>query len=132
MNNLFVQGDYKNPTLDFKYETGVLEIKGRSWPEHATNAYKDAFEWLDNYIKAPQNTTTLKVALEYFNTSSSKVVLDIVKYAEKLHKAGHNINVEWYYETDDLDLKEEGESYAEMVNIPIQLIGIEEFDFKFV
>jgi hypothetical protein len=132
MNNLFIEGDYKNPTLDFKYSEGLIEIKGRSWPEHATNAYEEAFNWLEEYAKAPQAKTVFRVALEYFNTSSSKVVLDIMKRIEKMHKAGHDIKAEWYYENDDLDLQEEGETYAEMVDMPIEMIGVDEFDFKFV
>ena len=132
MDNLFIEGDYKNPTLDFNYENGLLEIKGRSWPEHATNAYEEAFKWLDEYATKPQTKTLLKVMLEYFNTSSSKVVLDIMKRVDKMHKAGLDVKVEWYYENDDFDLQEEGETYAEMVDMPIDMIGVDEFDFKFV
>ena len=121
MDNLFIEGDYKNPTLDFKYAEGTLEIKGRSWPEHATNAYEEAFKWLDEYAKSPQPTTLFKVALEY-----------IMKRVEKVYKEGKDMKVEWYYENDDFDLQEEGETYAEMVDMPIEMIGVDEFDFKFV
>lgn len=132
MKDLFIQGDYKNPTIDFKYESGLLEIKGRSWPEHATNAYDAALKWLDDYNKTPQSKTTVKVSLEYFNTSSSKVVLDVFRKIEQLHKSGKEVKVEWYYEKDDFDMKEEGETFAEISGLPIDMIGIEEFDFKFV
>lgn len=131
MENLFIKGDAKNPTLNFDYSAGTLSIKGRSWPEHAVNAYQPAFDWLEKYQKNPQPKTTFKVELEYFNTSSSKIVLQIMKKAEEMHKAGLDVKVDWYYENDDFDLKEEGETFSEMVDVPVELIGIEEFDFSF-
>lgn len=131
MENLLIEGDLKNPTIDFNYEQGLLKIWGRSWPEHATNTYDPAFKWLDEYEKNPQSKTKLTVSLEYFNTSSSKVVLEIMKRVSKMHEDGKDVTVEWYYENDDFDLKEEGETFAEMVSVPIKMIGVDEFDFKF-
>ena len=131
MDNLHIEGDLKNPTLNFDYDAGTISIKGRSWPEHAVNVYQPAFDWLEDYKKSPQAKTTFKVELEYFNTSSSKVVLQIMQKAAEMHKSGMDVKVEWYYENDDFDLKEEGETFAEMVDVPVEMVGIEEFDFTF-
>jgi hypothetical protein len=131
MKNLQIKGDYKNPNLLFNYEKGLLEIFGRSWPEHSSNTYDPAFKWIEEYAKNPQSNTTVKVQLEYFNTSSSKMLLELFKRLETIHNKGTLVNVEWYYELDDLDLKEEGENFAEMVNLPIKHVGVEKFDFSF-
>ena len=131
MENLHIQGDAKNPTLNFDANKGVLEIKGRSWPEHAVNIYEPALKWLDDYAKSPQPKTVVKVSLEYFNTSSSKVVLEVMRKVEEMHKNGLDVKIEWYYENDDIDLQEEGETFKEMIEVPMDLIGIDEFDFTF-
>jgi len=131
MKNLHIKGDYKNPTIRFTFDKGLLEILGRSWPEHSSNTYIPAFEWIDEYAKNPQPITLVKVQLEYFNTSSSKMLLELFKRLEKINNKGTSINVEWYYEIDDLDLKEEGENFAEMVNLPIKHIGVNKFDFSY-
>ena len=132
MENLLIEGDVKSPTLDFNAKTGVLVISGRSLPEHPLNVYEPAFAWLEDYKKSPQKETTVSVSLEYFNTSSSKVILDIFKKLEELHNGGNTVKVLWHYEEDDFDLKEEGETYGELLNMPVEMIGIEEFDFQFI
>lgn len=131
MENLHIKGTIKSPTLDFNYEKGVLDISGRSHPEHAISVYESALQWLDDYAKAPKTETTVSVSLEYFNTSSSKVIFDIFRRLEKIHASGSKIKVKWYYEEDDDDLREEGEMFSELVKIPIELISVKEFDFTF-
>ncbi|PCJ81366.1 MAG: nuclear pore complex subunit [Flavobacteriales bacterium] len=132
MEHLHLEGTPKHPTIDFNADTGMLEIKGRSWPEHATNVYQPVFDWLAGYFKNPKDETVVKVSLEYFNTSSSKVILDIFKQLEEYIGQGHNVKCEWYYENDDYDLLEQGEIFQEITKVPLELIGIEEFGFTFV
>ena len=131
MENLHIKGTIKSPTLDFNYENGVLDISGRSHPEHAINIYEPALQWLDEYAKNPKSETTVNVSLEYFNTSSSKVIFDIFRRLEKLHAGGSKVVVKWHYEEDDDDLKDEGEMFSELVKVPLELIPVKEFDFVF-
>ncbi len=131
MENLKLEGSFKSPSLDFNATTGVMEIKGRSLPENAIDVYEPVFKWLDEYARAPKSETTVNVSLEYFNTSSSKLIFELFKKFEQIHKSGNTIQVNWYYENDDIDLKEEGETFAELISIPINLIGVDEFEFTF-
>ena len=126
MENLFIEGNIKNPTLNFNYESGTLEIKGRSWPEHALQVFEPAFKWLENYAKSPKPNTTVKVMLEYFNTSSSKVVLDLMKKIDGLKGAGTDVKIEWYYESDDPDLKEQGLLMKDLLKTPVSLVEVVE------
>ncbi len=131
MENLHIKGNIKSPTLEFNFEKGVLDIYGRSHPEHAINIYEPALHWLDEYSKNPKPETTVNVSLEYFNTSSSKVIFDIFKRLEKLHASGNKVTVKWHYEEDDDDLREEGEMFSELIKVPVELIAVKEFDFVF-
>lgn len=126
MENLYIKGNLKNPTLNFDYGKGIIEIKGRSWPEHVLQVYEPAFSWLDAYAKTPKESTLVRVMLEYFNTSSSKVVLDLLRKIDAMHKSGAQVTIEWYYESDDPDLKEQGELMKELIKTPIQLKEVEE------
>ncbi len=132
MENITIKGTFKTPTLIFNYETGVLDISGRSLPEHSIEFYKEAIQWLNKYIENPKSETIVNVQLEYFNTSSSKVILDIFKKIEALHAKGNKVIVNWYYEEDDSDMKEQGETFAEIIKVPINHIAVKEFDFVFV
>src|SRR5690554_2073553 len=79
MENINLEGTPKTPTVNFDANEGRLELKGRSIPENSVEFYNSLNEWIENYGKAPQKVTIFDVKLEYFNTSSSKCILDLFK-----------------------------------------------------
>ena len=101
MEALSIEGTAKTPTVKFDGQGGVIEIKGRSIPENSIEFYKPLVEWLEEYSKSPLDLTQVNVQLEYFNTSSSKCILDVFKKLEAIHKAKHEVVINWYYEEDD-------------------------------
>jgi hypothetical protein len=68
----------------------------------------------------------LEVKLEYFNTSSSKCILDIFKRLQEIIKNGGNVDVTWMYEKDDEDMMEAGQDYQTIVGIPFKMVEVEE------
>ena len=80
MEALSMEGTAKTPSVKFDGHEGVIEIKGRSIPENSIEFYKPLVEWLEEYSGAPMDLTQVNVQLEYFNTSSSKCILDAVSY----------------------------------------------------
>lgn len=128
MSALILEGTPKTPTVNFDPDTGFLELKGRSIPENSIDFYKPLIDWLDKYGRAPQPKTALHVQLEYFNTSSSKCILDVFKKLEGVRATGNEVTVLWHYEADDEDMLEAGEDYAGIINIPFKMIQIEEVD----
>jgi hypothetical protein len=121
MEPINIEPSVKTPKISFDDGSGALEIEGRSIPENSTEFYKPVFEWLDAYIDAPSANTEFAFKLEYFNTSSSKCILDVLRKLEKLHINGNKVVVNWFYEEDDEDMKEAGENYQRIVSVPIQL-----------
>ncbi|MCB0771500.1 MAG: DUF1987 domain-containing protein [Flavobacteriales bacterium] len=128
MPSLQLQGSPKTPHVNFDPETGLLELKGRSIPENSIDFYKPLIDWLDQYGRAPKAKTALHVQLEYFNTSSSKCILDLFKKLEGIRATGNEVTVLWHYEADDEDMLEAGEDYAGIINIPFKMILIAEVD----
>ncbi|PKP22962.1 MAG: nuclear pore complex subunit [Bacteroidetes bacterium HGW-Bacteroidetes-21] len=126
MKTLTIEGTPKTPMVKFEAETGKIEIKGRSIPENSIEFYKPLVEWLEEYGAAPQKLTDVHVQLEYFNTSSSKCILDVFKKLETIVKAGHEVIINWYYEEDDEDMLEAGEDYQSIVKVPFKMIEVEE------
>ena len=43
---------------------------------------------------------------------------------EELHKSGKEVLVHWHYSEDDEDMKEAGEEYADIVDVPFEQISI--------
>jgi len=126
MNGLQIKGTIKSPTFDFNYEKGELEIKGRSHPEDVLTVYEPALRWVEDYSKNPKQLTTANFSLEYYNTSSSKVILEIFRQLKKLQDAGNSVIVKWHYAEADDDLREAGEMLNDLVNIPFELVVIKE------
>ena len=123
MDNLTIEGSAKTPTIEFKAE-GTLLIKGRSIPENSIEFYKPLIDWIGAYGGAPKEGTEVNIQLEYFNTSSSKCILDVFKKLETLSSTKVAIN--WYYEEDDEDMLEAGEDYQAIIDIPFKMIEVEE------
>lgn len=126
MENISIEGSPKTPTINFETEKGFLEIKGRSIPENSIEFYKPLVDSLEKYATKPQPSTNVNIQLEYFNTSSSKCILDVFKKLEAIHKGGSAVIINWHYEEDDEDMLEAGEDYQAIINIPFKMIQIEE------
>ncbi len=125
MEDIRIEGTPKTPSVVFDTAGGSLEIKGRSIPENSIEFYKPLIDWIESYAKSPQPKTVVNIQLEYFNTSSSKCILDLFK---KLEAISNEIAINWYYEEDDEDMLEAGEDYDAIINIPFKMIEIEEID----
>lgn len=123
MEDIKIEGTPKTPTVNFITNEGLLEIKGRSIPENSIEFYKPLIDWIESYAKEPKDSTNINIQLEYFNTSSSKCILDLFK---KLEAINNNITINWYYEEDDEDMLEAGEDYEAIINIPFKMIEVEE------
>lgn len=129
MENFFLEGSNKTPELKFDPESGRFSISGRSIPENSIEFYKPLFEWLDAYSESPEDEVELDVKLEYFNTSSSKCLVEIFRKLEKLQEKGKEVKVNWYYEEDDEDMEESGEDFQEIIDVPIVMHPVEEEEF---
>lgn len=124
MESLSIEGTAKTPTVKFDGDQGVIEIKGRSIPENSIEFYKPLVDWLDKYSKVAKPLTKVNVQLEYFNTSSSKCILDVFKKLESIHKSNNEVVINWYYEEDDEDMLEAGEDYESIIRVPFKMIEI--------
>ena len=126
MENIHIEGTTKTPTVEFDNNTGQLVIKGRSIPENSIDFYKPLVDWIDAYAKQPKEVTVLNMQLEYFNTSSSKCILDVFKKLENIQKAGNSVRVKWHYEEDDEDMLEAGEDYDAIIDIDFEMVMVAE------
>jgi len=125
MEQISLAGTPKTPSIKLDAESGLVEIKGRSIPENSIEFYNPLIDWLDKYAKNPKESTNVNIQLEYFNTSSSKCILDVFKKLETIFNAGKNVIINWHYEEDDEDMLEAGDDYQSIIKIPFKMIEIE-------
>ena len=122
MNSIIIKAADDTPAITLDPASGVFEMKGRSLPEDVVKFYTPVLEWLNEYAKSPNAQTVFDFKLTYFNTASSKIILDIMLKLGEIHDAGKKITIKWYYPSDDEDMEEAGIEYAEIVDIPIEMV----------
>ncbi len=122
MENLVVESTKVTPGVKFDAEAGVLEIAGDSYPEHSLQFYQPVFKWLDEFLSGTKKPIVFHFKLSYFNTSSSKCVLNILEKLEEAHRTGRSVQLNWHYREDDEDIKESGEEFADDLSLPFHFV----------
>jgi hypothetical protein len=123
METIKIQGTEDTPKIILDKESELMEISGRSLPEDVTSFYEPVLTWLDEYAQNPNKKTIFNFKLIYFNTASSKLLLDILMKLEEIHEAGHDVLIRWHFPEDDEDMEEAGEEYADIVDVPFEQVS---------
>ncbi len=121
MEVIKIKGTDDTPNVILDAESNILEFSGRSLPEDVVTFYAPVIQWIEEYAKSPNPKTEVIFRLEYFNTASSKLLLDILLKFEDILNSGHEVVVQWYFQEDDEDMEEAGEEYSEIVDIPFEM-----------
>ncbi len=119
---ILLEGTEDTPKVILDPENNIFEISGRSLPEDAVLFYQPLIDWLDELEKTPIDNMNFSFKLEYFNTASSKIILDILIKLQEIYEAGTSITVKWYNLENDEDMEEAGEEYSDLVDVPIELV----------
>ena len=125
MKALIIEKAEDTPNVNFDLSNEKLEMSGRSMPENATEFYKPVLEWMNAYAEDPKETTVFDFKMEYFNTASSKIIMDILVILEEVQENGHEVIVHWNYMEGDDDMMDAGEEYAEIIEIPFKHVAYE-------
>lgn len=126
MDAYYLEATPKTPKLDFNPDADTFLISGRSIPENSIEFYKPLLDWLDVYVQNPLESTTFEIKLEYFNTSSSKCLVEIFRKLEKITNNSKSIFVNWYFDEEDEDMEESGEDFKEIIKIPFNMVQIKD------
>lgn len=126
MQNLVIEATESTPLIDFQWETGILEIRGESYPENSLEFYRPVIDWLTKYLEEPDAALTLNVTLSYLNTSSIKCLVDILDKLEEVHLQGREIIVNWYYDEDNDRALDVAEEFKEDITLPFYTLPLEE------
>ncbi len=122
MENLIIQPSDDSPAIILDKDSGRFEISGKSLPEDVSAFYDPVLRWLENYSGDPNSSTRFDFQLTYFNTASSKLLLDILMILEEMNLSGKKVSVNWHYPVYDEDMRDAGLEYSEMVEVPFNHI----------
>lgn len=122
METLTIKGTNETPEINFDKGAKIFSITGKSLPEDVKEFFNPVVLWIQEYAESPNPETVLKVKMDYFNTASSKMLLEIFEVFKNIHEAGNKVTIDWYYQEDDEDMQDAGEDYADIVEVPFNFI----------
>ncbi|TNE54244.1 MAG: DUF1987 domain-containing protein [Bacteroidetes bacterium] len=117
-----VKATSKTPFVQFDTDSSELEIKGVSCPENPVQFYSPIIDELNDFLRNHKRLHIL-IQLDYFNTGSSKCILNILNLVSEQIPDKTNASVTWITEEEDLELIEAGKIFQEMSGL--------NFDYKF-
>jgi len=120
MSYLKIDRTEDTPEVIFDGDNGELFMAGISFPENVERFYTPIMMWLEEYSQNPLDKTNVLFKFEYFNTSSSKKIYDILMLLDIIRKKGKEINIKWLYSDDDEDIRSAGIRYSNMIDIPFE------------
>ena len=123
MQELKIEPTRNTPEIVLSPE-GMIRIKGRSISENVTVFFAPVEKWITEYIKAPADVTCVDMNLEYFNSGSANMIVNLLRkitYVTLKHK---KFIFNWYFEDGDEDIFERGEYFANVLDVPFNFIKI--------
>ncbi len=103
MENLIIHSTEETPEINFNIN-GQLLIKGVSIPENITNFYTPIINWIIALDKNLPQSINLTFEIEYINTSSTRVFIDIIKQINVMKERCSDTVITWNYVEDDEDI----------------------------
>jgi hypothetical protein len=123
MENIRIEPTDVSPEVIFDVENNNFSIIGKSVVTEVDSFYAPLINWLENAQGKLDSKVDFVFDLEYFNIFSSKRILFILYKLSDLKLVGADVNVIWHFSMEDDDMKEVGEDFACMVNLPFQFIS---------
>ena len=115
------------PEVLINTEDHILLMKGRSSPENSVMFFDKVKRGISNYFQNEQHLD-VHFMFEYFNTSSSKSIFEIIKMLKKYMSIGKSVTFNWVYESYDEDMLETGEDYADLLEVDMNMVEVEEME----
>ena len=105
-----IQASRNKPYIKLDKGNCTLTMKGKSYPEHPSTFYNPILEELEKCSEYMEGAViTIDLALEIMNSVSTKYIYHMIK---TINETAKNIIINWYYEEDDEDMKEEGKLFS--------------------
>lgn len=118
-----------SPKIQFYPEKILFEISGFSLPENVSNFYAPVVQWLDEYIdwyKVNKEHISKKFKasfnLTYFNSGSLRFFINIIKKIVTLQELKVEVQILWYFDRDDIEIKDSGVEISDIVNFPFEFV----------
>ena len=101
---------------------GNMKISGRSIHENVEEFYQPSFDWVEEYLLNPPETTCIDIQLEYFNSASAKYIIKLLQKFRLVLFKNKKLIINWFYEEGDEDILERGEYFASVLDVSFNFV----------
>ena len=110
-----------SPEIILDSKEYVMKIRGASFPEDAYETYQPVVKWLAE-VKDKADKLTCEFDFSILSSASNKILFELLLKLEDLFQAGKDIKIFWFHDDFDEDMEEEGQGFAQTVNIPFKFV----------
>ncbi len=111
------------PLVILDAKNNMFRITGRILPEDGNVFFEPILEWIRTYIKEPNDLTEFHFNLDYYNSSTARMITKLIVELEKIQEVNKDVKVIWEYEEDDEVMLERGEELKSISYLPFELRG---------
>ncbi len=134
MKPYILESSELNPGVIFDPDNNNFEMTGSSRPEDVRDLFYPMLEWLKDLgeeisqgkytLFSKNNPLIFKIKMDYFNSSSAKFMYDIFEELNIIYKSGSPLEIHWYFDKEDDDMREAGEEMQDLVEMEFQFISM--------
>ncbi|MDR1754905.1 MAG: DUF1987 domain-containing protein [Eubacterium sp.] len=97
-------------------DKGYIKLAGESFHENVIDFFREVNDWLDKYLKSDFSALTFDCAMEYFNSSTAKLLFNMLLNMDEYSIDGKKVTVNWITTVDNDIIIECGEDFEEEMN----------------
>jgi len=122
MDTILLKETEDTPNVKLDHIKGSIYFSGKCFPENADDFFMPLIRWVKNFTENNEISEVI-FKLEYFNTASSKKILELFLMFQQLMQKGQRFNVIWYFKEDDEDIRDSGRKFSSLTKIPIEILS---------
>jgi len=122
--NFINKSENKNdvPVAHFDKKSGLISISGRSIRVNSNPFWQLVKIRLKNHMEKSHAITSIRLQMEYMNSSSVEELLEFLNLSKSLTKNDAELKVEWLYEEGDEDVLELGNCINQVIDLPMKCV----------
>lgn len=101
------------PYILIDEKKGYMRFKGESFHENVIEFYREVSLWLEKYLKTDFTAFTFDCEFDYFNSSTSKLLFNMLLEMDECASKGKKVVVNWKTTADNDIIIECGEDFQE-------------------
>jgi hypothetical protein len=115
------------PEVTFNQITNEFIFDGVSRPENVAEFYTPIIDWIANYesllyknhvLAGKKYEVRVIFKFSYINSASAKMLYQFLESVRRISMMGYSIAIDWHFENDDDQMREDGEELSEAIDIP--------------